>query len=356
MVTLVNKKTTLYLIKFNASDIYIFMVEKNSYTYKLTADQQNILCGILNAGNYRPAQVPFTKIAVKTNDCNINLYTSGKCLVQGKGAREFVEFILEPTVLQTIGVGYEDFLNPEASKPHMGVDESGKGDFFGPMVTAAAYIDEDLINAMREMGVTDSKNITSDKKAKFLGSELRKLLGKRYAIIRIGPAAYNRLYAKMRSVNTLLAWAHARAIENLLEIVPDCPRAISDQFGNKSQVKNALMKKGSKVELVQRHKAEEDMAVAAASIIAREAFLRALTKMADQYRMEIPKGASTAVKDTAAKLIENNTPDILIQTAKCHFKTTDAVLESMGLDRNALSSEGQVKSKAYKYNKFKKKA
>jgi len=330
------------------------MVAQNSFTYKLTEEQQHALFGILKAGNYRPVEAPYTKIAVKTDECSISLYTSGKCLVQGKGARDFVEFVLEPTVLQSIGVGYEDFLNPEMSQAHMGVDESGKGDYFGPMVVAAAYIDEQLIGPMRELDVKDSKNVTSDKKAVFMGGELRKLLGKRYALVRIGPAAYNRLYAKMRSVNAILAWAHARAIENMLEAVPNCPRAISDQFGSKKQVESALMKKGRKIELIQRHRAESDLAVAAASLIAREGFLRSLTKMADEHRIVIPKGASAAVKDAAAELVRKGGPDILIQTAKCHFKTTDAVLESMGLDRNALSSEGRVKSKAYKYRRFEK--
>jgi len=323
------------------------MTGQNSFSYKLTSDQQTVLAEILAAGNYRPTEVPFTRIAVKADSYIVNLYTSGKCLIQGKGAHEFVEFVLEPLVLQSVGLGYEDVLNPEASQPHMGVDESGKGDFFGPMVVAAAYIDESLIDEMRALDVKDSKNIASDKKALHIGRELRALLGKRFAIVTIGNEAYNRLYAKMRSVNTLLAWAHARAIENLLEHVPDCPRAISDQFGSKQQVKRALMKKGSKIELIQRHKAESDMAVAAASIIAREAFLRALGKMTDTYRMVIPKGASAQVKEIATGLVAQHGPGILLKTAKCHFKTTDAVLERAKLSRSDLPAEGQVKSKPY---------
>lgn len=323
------------------------MTSQNSFSYKLTPDQQTILAEILAAGNYQATEVPFTSIAVKGDNYIVNLYTSGKCLIQGKGAYEFVEFVLEPLVLQSVGLGYEDLLNPDASQPHMGVDESGKGDFFGPMVVAAAYIDESLIDEMRALDVKDSKNIASDKKALHIGRELRTLLGKRFALVTIGNEAYNRLYAKMRSVNTLLAWAHARAIENLLENVPDCPRAISDQFGSKQQVERALMKKGSKIELIQRHKAESDMAVAAASIIAREAFLRALGKMTDTYRMVIPKGASAQVKEIAAGLVAQHGPEILLKTAKCHFKTTDAVLERASLSRSDLPAEGQVKSKPY---------
>jgi len=312
------------------------MTEKNSFTYKLTDVQQAALVALLRAGNYRPTEVPYTRIAAKTEDCNINLYTSGKLLVQGKGAREFVEFILEPMVLLSVSVGYEDVVAPEISQAHMGVDESGKGDFFGPMVIAAAYIDETLIGAMRKLDVKDSKNITSDKKAMFIGGELRKLLGRRFAIVAIGPAAYNRLYSKMRSVNRVLAWGHARAIENLLETVPNCPKAISDQFGSKEIVQRALMQKGRGIELIQRHKAESDPAVAAASILAREAFLLALQKMERTYGTEIKKGASAAVREAAVALARGKSPSVLLETVKCHFKTTDAVLAELGLTRQDL--------------------
>jgi ribonuclease HIII len=331
------------------------MTTKNSYTFKLDPIQQEIISDILREGNYRPTEVPHTTISAKTENCNINLYKSGKLLVQGKGAAEFVEFVLEPMVLMSVSLGYEDIINPELTEDHMGVDESGKGDFFGPMVIAAAFINKELFEEMKKLDIKDSKNITSDKKALFLGSELRKLLGNRFSVVQIGPSAYNRLYSKMRSVNRILGWGHARAIENLLENVPNCPKAISDQFGDKKTVERALMKKGAKIELVQRHKAESDMAVAAASILARERFLRALIKMGKEYDVEFKKGASAAVCDLAAALVRNNSPEVLVNTAKCHFKTTDKVLAKAGLTRKDLPPEGRVKSVPYTYKPRKKK-
>ena len=331
------------------------MTTKNSYTFKLDPIQQEIISDILREGNYRPTDVPHTTISAKTENCNINLYKSGKLLVQGKGAAEFVEFVLEPLVLMAASLGYEELINPELTEDHMGVDESGKGDFFGPMVIAAAFINKELFEEMKKLDIKDSKNITSDKKALFLGSELRKLLGNRFSVVQIGPSAYNRLYSKMRSVNRILGWGHARAIENLLENVPNCPKAISDQFGDKKTVERALMKKGAKIELVQRHKAESDMAVAAASILARERFLRALIKMGKEYDVEFKKGASAAVCDLAAALVRNNSPEILVNTAKCHFKTTDKVLAKAGLTRKDLPPEGRVTSVPYTYKPRKKK-
>lgn len=323
------------------------MTNKNSFTYKLSSDQQHLLVGILKCGNYKPVLREYTIYAAETDSCNISLYTSGKCLVQGKGAADFVTFILEPEVLKSVGLGYEDLLNPDALNPHMGIDESGKGDFFGPIVIASAFTNDTIIKEMREMDVKDSKNITSEKKMLALGRDIRKLLGKKFSIVRIGPDAYNRLYTKMRSVNTLLAWGHARAIENLLDIIPDCPQAISDQFGKKEQVEKALMKKGRSIELIQRHKAESDLAVAAASILAREAFVRALKEMENKLEMTIPKGASAQVKDTAVQLVKKHGPEILTKIAKCHFKTTDEVLKTAGSNRSALGPEGQAVSKPY---------
>ncbi len=322
------------------------MTEQTSFSFKLTADQQETLTRILREGNYRPTDVPYTSVAAKTPDCGINLYTSGKCLVQGKGAREFVQFVMEPFVLGAAVVGYEEVLHPETVQPHMGVDESGKGDFFGPLVVASAYVDKSLFDRMKALDVKDSKAIKSDAKALGIGRALREMLGNRFALVTIGPLAYNRLYSKMRSVNAMLSWAHARAIEDLLERVPDCPRAISDQFGSKEQVKRALMKKGRAIELEQRHRAESDMAVAAASILAREGFLRALAKMREQYGVDIKKGASAQVRETGVEMVRKHGPNILLETVKCHFRTTDQVLQACGTNRLKLPPEGQVMSKA----------
>jgi len=321
------------------------MEKKTSFTYKLTPEQQKTLKELLTLGNYRPATVPHTILAVTGPDCCINLYTSGKVLVQGKGAEDFVLFFLEPAVLGAASLGYETVLNPESVAPHIGIDESGKGDFFGPLVVGAAYTDEALARSMKAMGVKDCK-LLGDAQVLAIGTKLRMLLGPaRFRLVSIGPEAYNRLYAKIRNVNNLLAWAHARAIENLLEGVPDCPRAVADQFGAESVIKRALMKKGKTIKLEQRHKAESDIAVAAASILAREGFLRSLKRLSVDLGVPVPKGASDQVRAAAEALVRKHGPQILLRTAKCHFRTTDQVLAAAGSSRAALGSEGQVISR-----------
>ena len=307
--------------------------KKNSYTVKLSPAQMDETARILREGNYRMRKVEHTLAAAEGEDCQIAVYKSGKCLVQGKGAADWITFVLEPQVLGEARLGYEDVLNPEANAPHMGIDESGKGDFFGPMVIAAAYVDEAIAKDLKALNVRDSKTITTDKAALDLAKKIRERLGDRFALVSIGPAAYNRLYTTMNSVNRILAWGHARAIENLLEKVPNCPRALSDQFGPEQQIQRALQQKGRKIKLEQRHKAESDIAVAAASILARAGFLLALAKLGEKYAVKLPKGASEQVKTTAGELVKKYGGAALLETAKCHFKTTDDVLGPLGKTR-----------------------
>jgi ribonuclease HIII len=303
----------------------------NSFTIQLKPEQQSKLAGLLRAAHYTLVEVPHTQIAVDTGTCRINLYNSGKCLVQGKGAADWISFTLEPEVLGEARLGYDEIHDPESVQPHMGIDESGKGDFFGPLVIASVYTDAKTVEVLKKLGARDSKKISSDRVALQLASDIRNALDGKFAIITIGPEAYNRMYAKMSNVNRVLAWGHARAIENLLEKVPDCPRALSDKFGPTSRIERALMEKGRKIKMDQRTKAESDPAVAAASILARAGFLTALRKMEKEFGMEsAPKGCSVQVKKAAAKLVADQGPGVLRKACKCHFRTTAEVLAMNG--------------------------
>lgn len=305
----------------------------NSFTFKLSEGQQNSLRQLLKNSKYLPETVPHTQLAVSIPDCRINLYNSGKLLVQGKAAQEWITFTLEPEILMEAKLGYEAVHDPEAFQPHMGIDESGKGDFFGPLVIASAYVDESLVEKLRELGVRDSKKISSDNVALNMARDIRKILGDRCAMVTIGNRSYNRMYSKIGNVNKMLAWGHARAIENLLEKVPGCPRALSDKFGPTHQIERALMEKGKTIRLDQRTKAESDPAVAAASILARAGFLHALKTMGKEHGFEVPKGASDKVRREAEKLVAYKGPGILLETAKCHFQTADKVLAAAGYSR-----------------------
>ena len=207
-------------------------------------------------------------------------------------------------------------------KGHIGTDESGKGDYFGPLVVAGFFLPEGQEQVMQELGVRDSKKI-SDNRIREI-SELLKS-GYKYSLVVIGPKKYNELYVKLRNLNKLLAWAHARVIENILEEVP-CTTAVTDQFGDKMFVINSLMKRGRGIELIQRPKAEEDPAVAAASILARAEFLRRMYFLSQEIGVELPKGASSLVEEVGLNLVKKHGEGILDEVAKKHFKITNRII------------------------------
>ena len=213
-----------------------------------------------------------------------------------------------------------------ADKGHIGTDESGKGDYFGPLVIGAVYLPDGQRAVLHELGVKDSKR-TSDNRCRELAEVIKQ--GYKHSVVAIGPERYNELYERLRNLNRILAWAHARAIENILAEVP-CRLAITDQFGDKSYVLEALMQKGRTIELVQKPRAEEDMAVAAASILARAEFLKRLYFLSQEMGVELPKGASAMVEQAGVRLVKLHGPAILDKAAKKHFKISGRVLAAAG--------------------------
>lgn len=297
-----------------------------SYTGTLTDAQAVALQNYLQQHHFEFREVPYAKFAAADGKVSVVFYQSGKLVVQGKGTQEFIEFVLEPEILKEARLGYEAVLNPDLLLPRFGVDESGKGDFFGPLCVAGVYVNESVVKAWKDSGIRDSKNISSDKRMADLAEVIRKTPGCIYSVVPIGNEAYNRLYAKMRSVNTLLAWGHARAIENLMgqkhRMESPPVRAISDQFAsNKETVAKALMSLGRGIELVQKHRAEEDLAVAAASILARDEFVKRLAKLEKEFGLKLPKGASAAVDAAAKEFVEKHGAGNLPKVAKMHFRT-----------------------------------
>ncbi len=305
------------------------MANLTSYTKALTGAQAVKLRGILVEQGFEFQTKEWCIFAGTRPGVNVLVYEKGpKVVVQGKGTEEFVLNTLEPLVLEKAELGYEEVLNPEMFAPHIGVDESGKGDFLGPLVIAGAYVDAEMARKLQAMGVMDSKRIGSDARIASLAAEMRRVPGFVSEMIVIGPERYNEMYLQFGNLNKLLAWGHAKIIELLLEKVPGCPRALSDQFANPRVLQKALQTRGRQIELVQRTKAESDPAVAAASILAREKFVSWLADKGREIGVELPKGASPAVKDAARRVYENGGEDALKRVAKMHFKTAGEVCVS----------------------------
>ncbi len=302
-----------------------------SYTCSLDDAQAVALEAHLQEHGFEMREVPHTRFAGHRDKLNVSYYTSGKLLVQGKGTRDFVEFVLEPEILKEARLGYEAEINPDFIRPRLGVDESGKGDFFGPLVVAAVYVNEPVVRHWQEQGIKDSKRVTSDKRIAELAKIIRTTPGCIWSVVPIGPESYNRMHAKMRTVNKILAWGHARVIENLLErrseMNPVPERAISDQFArSKSTVADALMELGRGLELIQRHKAEEDLAVAGASILARDVFVQKIAELSEKSGFLLPKGGGKQVDEVAKELVKTGDEKALNQVAKLHFRNAARAL------------------------------
>lgn len=316
------------------------MADKKKTSYVCTVDDKQIaqLHDYLDSRGWTFSDMQYAHWKAVKDKTNIVAYNSGKLTVQGKGTEEFVLFVLEPEILKTSGFGYEK----EAQKaetpeepffPHGGVDESGKGDFFGPLVIAGVYVDDQTESELQKIGVKDSKSIKSDKQIKAVAAKIRKIVGANFTVVAIGPAAYNRMYSSFQNLNKLLAWGHAKVIENLLEKAPQCDDVLSDKFAAEHFIKNALQEKGRKINLRQQTKAESDIAVAAASILARDRFVWAMEKLSEDAGVELPKGANAKVSEIGERIAREQGPDALENFAKLHFKTFEAICEKVRLSK-----------------------
>lgn len=263
---------------------------------------------------------PYTLFSARKKGVTCTLYESGKLVVQGAEMSEFIEFYLEPKILQDFSYSHAHELLDRT--PRIGVDESGKGDFFGPLCIAAVYAEGEGINYLKEIGVCDSK-LLSEKKAEIICKKIKERFP--HYIVKINPAKYNEIYEKFRNLNSLLAWGHATAIEKLAALT-GCKEIIIDQFASEHVVLNALKKKEIELKLTQRHRGEEDLVVAAASILARQTFVESLKQLGIQYHMIFPKGASAQTIRAGKEFVQKYGKEALHQVGKMHFKTVHSIL------------------------------
>lgn len=288
----------------------------NPFVTTINPSQEKILLAYLKENGFELTKPAYTKFLAKKTNLSITLFESGKLVVQGKEAKDFIEYFLQPEVTH-------DFGSEEHLFPHIGIDESGKGDFFGPLCVAGVYADDKGIKSLKEWGVKDSKALT-DKSIDLLAKKIKTL---HHHIVIINPAKYNEIYPKFGNLNSLLAWGHATAIEALAEGTL-CQKVIIDQFADERVVLSALKRKGISLDLDQRHRGEEDLVVAAASILARDTFVKRLKKLGEEFEIELPKGASKQVVETGRRLFNRYGLEGLVKVSKLHFKTLDQIREN----------------------------
>lgn len=210
---------------------------------------------------------------------------------------------------------------------HIGTDEAGKGDYFGALVVAGVYVDEQQASQLQTVGVRDSK-LLSDTAILSMAEDIKQICSPRhYQIIVYQPAQYNRLYQEIHNLNELLAKTHAQAIQRLQKET-GCQFALVDQFAPEALLLQTLQNVACSITLEQRPRAEEDIAVAAASILARAEFVQQLAKLSKYAKTELPKGASSPdIVIIGRTIVAQFGQDMLRKLAKMHFKTTQAILQ-----------------------------
>jgi len=310
-------------------------------TYFVPATERRRLRDVLTKASAAESPAgPYEAWRARWRQATAILYESGKLVISGpapafEDLRAMVESVPGVAVRARtqakpdIGASADPRVSEQ--EPHIGTDEAGKGDFFGPLVTAGVYVDSRSAQILRVLGVRDSKTI-QDGALRALADQIRQVSAARAAITVVAPKRYNELYKQMRSegknLNTLLAWTHTRVIEDLIKAGVRPKFILSDQFGDKRYIEQRLLveTRQSGIPLIQMPRAEADVAVAAASILARDAFLGWLDRTSKALGVKLPKGASPQVIETAKLLVHRSGRESLNDYAKTSFKTMDKVL------------------------------
>ncbi len=292
--------------------------KKTMYTIKLEDEQMDKLGFALESRGWFPREVQYARFAYNGDQVNVVAYESGKVVVQGKKTEDFVQNLLEPEITGEFLLGYEEVNNPEWFEPHAGLDESGKGDLFGPVVSACVIADGDMVRKWMDGGIRDSKTITDG-----VINKMNKLIvGTKGVVVKTaytGMPKYNELYLKFgQNLNKFLAWLHGRALNDALEVRKPS-WGLLDQFTKQPLVQGHVEDKS--FDLRMRPRAEEDPVVAAASIVARATWLRQMKKLEEECGDKLPKGSGANAREKAKAIVERLGPDSLNRFCKLHFKT-----------------------------------
>lgn len=310
--------------------------KKMMYTIKLDDEKMDQLADRLEAdtsGVWTHYDVAYSLFAFKGEKVNVVGYQSGKLVVSGKNTEDFVRDILEAEITGEPRLGYDAVHNPEWFTLHAGCDESGKGDLFGPLVTACVIADGDTVREWVELGVADSKKLTDGSILK-LDKAIRQTKGVVVKTAFARMPKYNELYKKFGSnLNKLLAWYHGKSLNQALD-ERHAPWGLLDQF-TKQKLVDAYVKERKDFKLVSRTKAESDPVVAAASIVARAVYVREMKRLSDEVGEPLVKGASGRVLAQAKTIVQKKGAEALKGFAKMHFKTA---YEAQGLEPPAKPS------------------
>lgn len=301
-------------------------MSQQTISLKLTQKEVDSLKYILEKKGWKKEGINNEYVALRMKNDNgsvCTLYTSMKVVFQGRD--DFEELI---KLVKDRAEDGNEIKIPVEVVPHIGVDEVGKGDYFGPLVVVACFVNNKFLQDTELLGIGDSKKI-SDNRIRDIYQEIKDY--PYYYVSIVKPEEYNKQIGELKNVSILLAKQHSKVIEmglkDLAEKDIECKEVVIDQFSSKkSRVIDELGPLGKKVKFVQFHKGESDIAVACASVIARAIFLRELDRMKEEYYFTFPKGASNVI-EAAREFVKKNGVGELEKVAKISFKTTKKVIQ-----------------------------
>ena len=326
---------------------------RTSYTIALTPEQMKKLGEWCRRKLWVPFPVEHSQFAYRDEQVNLVAYKSGKLVIAGKKTEDFVSNVLEPEITLNPLLGYDEVHHPDWFQDHAGLDESGKGDLFGPLVSACVIATGDMVSAWKAAGVRDSKSVTSDRAIMDIEKKIRQTPGVIVKVVFTGMEKYNALYRQFGSnLNKMLAWYHASALEDALprfaaEHGAPPPWGLLDQFSKTPLVQAELRRRKIKFDLRMRTKAESDPVVAAASIVARATYVRELAKLSKLAGEPLPKGSGAQAKAAGLRIVANLGAGAFGRFVKLHFRTAS---ECCGIQptpkkewrRHARTSDGEA--------------
>ena len=290
----------------------------------------------------RPKTPPYAVFQADDADCVVTVYESGKAVFQGISADISAQMWIErekrlnPTKQVEVKNSEqkekkekkEIIIDPKIyNSSSIGSDEVGTGDYFGPIVVTAAYVNKENISWLESIGVKDSKKLTDDKIVEIVPQIIKKIP---YKSIILSNKEYNDRYNENTNMNKLKAILHNNVLFKLSHEIKDYEYIVVDEFAKKYVYYNYLKESPNVVRNITFMTKGEDksLAVACASLISRYIFIKEFDKLSDKVDEFLPKGASDAVNDMGRKLVNKFGKDILHDVAKLNFKNTEKILEN----------------------------
>lgn len=279
---------------------------------------------------------PYAIFQADTGDTIVTLYESGKAMFQGVSAD------IEAGMWESIGKDKENidyFIDREEVKEKkeettipidissVGSDEVGTGDYYGPIVVTASYVNKDDIPFLTELGVKDSKKLSDEQILKIVPKIIKKI---KYKTIMLSNKEYNKNYGKDMNMNKIKAVLHNKVLTEMVKN-NEYDYIVVDQFEPESSYYKHLSEVPSPLKGITFITKAEDkcLSVACSSLISRYIFVKEIDKLGDKYGIFLPKGANYYVEDVGIKLVEKYGVNVLKEVAKLNFSNTDRILKEV---------------------------